>query len=182
MTGCPKAAAADCCHFESWHWQLAQQRREKQLAEKRLQKELHDAAYDGRLERVQEIVTMWTEECFSDLIGAKLDCVDHEGNTALSEAACGGHPDVCKLLLRHGAQINHRSQQGRTPLWRAAFVNHYETAELLLAHGGGDYRRVEPLYDEAAITDLAARIPWGQIRASRHTIWICRSSSRPPTP
>ena len=60
-------------------------------------------------------MTKWCQECFSDLIGAKLDCTDHEGNTPLSEAACGGHPEICLLLLKHGADVNKRSEQGRTP-------------------------------------------------------------------
>ena len=115
---------------------LAMQRRERQLAEKRLQKSLHDASYEGRIDEVQSIVTKWCQECFSDLIGAKLDCTDHEGNTPLSEAACGGHPEICLLLLKHGADVNKRSEQGRTPLWRAAFMDHEMVCTLLLKHGG----------------------------------------------
>jgi hypothetical protein len=65
----------------------------------------------------------------------QLDATDHEGNSALSEAACGGHAAVCSLLLRHGASVNLRSEMGRTPLWRAAFMDRYECASLLLEHG-----------------------------------------------
>ena len=114
---------------------LAQQRRERLAAEKQLQKDLHDAAYEGDIARVREIIQQWCAECFADLIGAKIDCIDHEGNSALSEAACGGHADICRLLLKHGANVNLRSHQGRTPLWRAAFVNHCDAIRVLLEHG-----------------------------------------------
>lgn len=82
------------------------------------------------------MIAAWVEECFSPLIGAKLDCLDANDHTPLSEAACGGAVEVCTLLLKHGANVNTQNHQGRTPLWRAAFMDKQECVRLLLEAGG----------------------------------------------
>ena len=85
---------------------------------------------------VRTIVAGWVEACGgATLIGAKVDCVDEHKQTALSEAACAGECEVCKLLLSHGADPNTRSDVGRSPLWRAAFMGKADAAALLLAAG-----------------------------------------------
>ena len=61
----------------------------------RSQARLLEAAFDNELEPVQQMVSAWVEECFSPLIGAKLDCTDANEHTPLSEAACGGALEVC---------------------------------------------------------------------------------------
>ena len=61
----------------------------------RSQARLLEAAFDNELEQVQQTVSEWVEECFSPLIGAKLDCTDANEHTPLSEAACGGALEVC---------------------------------------------------------------------------------------
>ena len=94
------------------------------------------AAFDGEMDDVKPILAKWVEECFgAELIGAKLDCTDGNGHTPLSEAACGGHADVCALLLKHGADVNSQNLTKRTPLWRAAFQDKVECCKLLLEHG-----------------------------------------------
>ncbi len=60
----------------------------------RSQARLLEAAFDNELEQVQQTVSEWVEECFSPLIGAKLDCTDANEHTPLSEAACGGALEV----------------------------------------------------------------------------------------
>ena len=100
-----------------------------------LQALLLEAAFDNEQEDVQQMITAWVEECFSPLIGAKLDCLDANEHTPLSEAACGGALEVCTLLLKHGANVNTQNHQGRTPLWRAAFMDKQECVKLLLEAG-----------------------------------------------
>ena len=99
------------------------------------QARLLEAAFDNEQEDVQQMIAAWVEECFSPLIGAKLDCLDANEHTPLSEAACGGALEVCTLLLKHGANVNTQNHQGRTPLWRAAFMDKQECVKLLLEAG-----------------------------------------------
>ncbi|CAG5136717.1 unnamed protein product, partial [Candidula unifasciata] len=64
-----------------------------------------------------------------------IDCEDANGNTALSEAANGGHVDAIKFLLDHGADPNTQGQFMRTPLYRAAFAGHLAAVQMLLDNG-----------------------------------------------
>lgn len=111
-------------------------KREKEAAEKKRQQAFIEAAFEGEHDKVQKQLGAWIEECFgAPLIGAKLDCEDEHKHTPLSEAACGGHVPICKLLLKHGAAVNSLNDQGRTPLWRASFGGFAEVVALLLEHG-----------------------------------------------
>ncbi|XP_046852481.1 ankyrin repeat domain-containing protein 39-like isoform X2 [Xenia sp. Carnegie-2017] len=63
------------------------------------------------------------------------DIVDSAGYTALHYAARNGHIDVCRLLLRHGANPNCETRAGRaTPLHRAAYGGHLEIVKLLVQY------------------------------------------------
>ncbi|XP_061463284.1 IQ motif and ankyrin repeat domain-containing protein 1 isoform X2 [Rhineura floridana] len=64
-----------------------------------------------------------------------VDCTDANGNTPLSEASGGGHPDAIQMLIENGANPNSRGAFNRTPLYRAAFGGHLAAMELLLQHG-----------------------------------------------
>ena len=111
-------------------------KREKEALERKKQQAFRDAAFDGELDDVKKQIDEWCEETMSDLIGAKVDCMDAQKSTALSEAACAGNAEICALLLKHGASINLVNSQKRTPLWRAAFMDKSECVELLLKNGG----------------------------------------------
>ena len=50
-------------------------------------------------------------------------------------AAFMNSPDVAKLLIKHGAEIDARSDTGWMPLHWAAFGNCLEVAQLLIEHG-----------------------------------------------
>ena len=83
---------------------IAQERRSRErqarkraveTAERKRQAKLRDAAFAGDMETVREVVEGWVDELHGcTLIGAKVDCEDAHGHTALSEAACGGQPEV----------------------------------------------------------------------------------------
>jgi ankyrin repeat protein len=51
-----------------------------------------------------------------DVFKAKIDAEDDKGNTALFNAALAGDLNCCNLLLKYGANINHKNEQGNTCL------------------------------------------------------------------
>ncbi|KAK6627845.1 hypothetical protein RUM44_010324 [Polyplax serrata] len=58
--------------------------------------------------------------------GVKGDC------TPLMEAASAGHPDIVKLLINHGAEVNAQSCSGNTPLMYACSGGHEAVVRVLL--------------------------------------------------
>ena len=60
---------------------------------------------------------------------------DFTGNTALMEAAAGGHTECVKILLKNNAQINARCNLEQTALIKACGFGHSGTAMLLINHG-----------------------------------------------
>jgi ankyrin repeat protein len=88
--------------------------------------EIHDAARDGDLAKVQALL-----EHHPDLVFSK----DNDGRTPLHAAAMTGHKDVAELLLAKGADVNARDNHGGTPLHAAAMTGHKDVVELLLAKG-----------------------------------------------
>lgn len=60
---------------------------------------------------------------------------DSTGSTPLHLAAAGGHLDVVKLLLEHGADINAMDRGRSTPLIAALRNKHRELADFLMSKG-----------------------------------------------
>ncbi|KAL3698168.1 hypothetical protein R1sor_012244 [Riccia sorocarpa] len=86
---------------------------------------LHFAAYWGDTNRVAKLL----------FLGASAgDMKESDGDTALIEAARSGYAEICKLLLREGADVLTRSADGETPLYLAAFYEHPAALEVMLAH------------------------------------------------
>ena len=54
-----------------------------------------------------------------------------DGWSPLNSAACNGHLEVVKLLLRHGAAVDSRSDDGWSPLTAAAGNGHTAVVEAL---------------------------------------------------
>ncbi len=54
-------------------------------------------------------------------------------------AAEKGHPQICELLLDHGAEIDLKNKSGNSPLHMAIAHNHYQTTKLLLERGANTY-------------------------------------------
>jgi hypothetical protein len=116
--------------------------RKREQDRKAARKAMLESAFDGEDEQIVKILT-------NQLIVVQVDDCDENGNTALSEAAGGGHVDTCAMLMKRGADPNVQGQFKRTPLWRATFGNHAETAKVLI-EGGADYR----LSDRTAMSSL----------------------------
>ncbi|CAM9093195.1 unnamed protein product [Ectocarpus fasciculatus] len=74
------------------------------------QTELHRAAQKGDIKMVYSIVQSDPEQVHQR---------DRNGWQPLHEAVHSGHADVAKLLISHGADVNHRTNSGGTPLWWA---------------------------------------------------------------
>ncbi|XP_051791911.1 IQ motif and ankyrin repeat domain-containing protein 1 [Erpetoichthys calabaricus] len=126
-----------------------EEERKKKLEEEKRNKRFLDAAFEGE---VGEILAILKEVAELDLKNGTLsddtrmlqrlrnrlniiNCADANGNTPLSEAAAGGHPEAITLLIENGADINTKGAFGRTPLYRAAFGGHLRAVQTLLQFG-----------------------------------------------
>jgi ankyrin repeat protein len=68
--------------------------------------------------------------------GAKLDATESQaGQTALMWAAAEKHPEIAKVLIDHGADINARTKTGFTALTFAAQSGDVKSAEMMIAAG-----------------------------------------------
>jgi ankyrin repeat protein len=84
--------------------------------------EIHDAAKNGRLEAVRDLLSK----------GVDPDSRDGDGRTPLRYAAEAGHLEVVKALLDHKADINLADPGGNTPLFMALIRNHPAVARFLI--------------------------------------------------
>ena len=87
--------------------------------------ELRQAALEGQIERVRELLDQ----------GVHVDAMDEIGWTALIEASDRGHAEVVKLLLSRQAQVDAQGNGGSTALMRATYRGHVEIVKLLEAAG-----------------------------------------------
>ena len=68
--------------------------------------------------------------------GAKIDPINADGNTPLtSSLTIGDKPEIVKLLLAHGADVNHHNKAGQTALSLAIKHNYNDLIVLLKAAG-----------------------------------------------
>ncbi|HEY44850.1 MAG TPA: hypothetical protein G4O11_12795 [Anaerolineae bacterium] len=68
--------------------------------------------------------------------GAEVDATDNDGWTALLHACAEGYLESAKILIEHGANVNHANRTSRyTPLMAAANYGQLGVAKLLLENG-----------------------------------------------
>lgn len=101
----------------------------KSREQQKIDTDLLETAYDGDLPEVTKLLKQ----------GGDPAAKDGRGNTALSEAACEGHLEVCRCLLDWkaplGSDPNVANSDGRTSLHRAAFQGKDVVTQLLLERG-----------------------------------------------
>lgn len=112
---------------------------------------IHDSARAGNLAKVKN---------FIEVQKVPVDQKGYEGETALDQAAGGGHLEVVKYLLSKGANVNARDRSGQTPLFQASTQGHLEVITALLDAGGdpnatGNYSSYTPLHSVAEIGALS---------------------------
>eukprot|EP00903_Cladosiphon_okamuranus_P006198 g6095.t1 len=84
---------------------------------------------NGRLKRLEDSLEK----------GFPVDTEDEYGNTALMVACQNVNTQLCELLLRRGADVNHRNGRGNTPLHYAmAYDPQGVLGEMLISRGGDD--------------------------------------------
>ncbi|ELU00182.1 hypothetical protein CAPTEDRAFT_151340 [Capitella teleta] len=87
-----------------------------------------EAAQNGNLEEVQRCIS---------IPGVRVDCLDEHGMTPLQHAAYKGRPDIARILLNQGADVNDRNHEhGYTALMFAAISGNTEATRLMLEAGG----------------------------------------------
>ncbi|XP_068222675.1 uncharacterized protein [Palaemon carinicauda] len=65
--------------------------------------------------------------------GADVNLTDEVGYTALQRAACEGHVDIVRQLIKNSANVDHQDDQhGNTALHEAAWKGYSQTAEALV--------------------------------------------------
>ena len=105
---------------------------------------IHEAAYEGDLEKVKEII---------EKDPSQINIQDMGGFTPLQLASGKGHIKVVEYLLEHGASIELGDDMGDRPLSLAAKFGRYETIKTLLEHGATvncrDIFARTPLHDAA---------------------------------
>jgi ankyrin repeat protein len=104
---------------------------------------------DARLPWIASALSNGHTEIIRYFVGQGFDVNTSFGNSAwtpLHNVVSNRYPDLVKVLLDHGAQVNARDKYGHTPLMRAAGIGNVELAELLLQRG--------------ANVDLASRQGW----------------------
>ena len=98
---------------------------------------MNDKDIDGETLLYKEAGAGYVKKCNKLLSrGANTEIANKNGRTPLSIAAIRGHENVCGVLLKAGAAVDHVSKyNGDTPLYWAAYGGHDKVCELLLEAG-----------------------------------------------
>lgn len=86
---------------------------------------LHNAAYKGDTQKVQEIINS----------GASIEAQDSNGLTPLLAATMYGKSDAARSLIKMGANVNVKNKEGYTPLLYSSQSCDVETVKLLIENG-----------------------------------------------
>lgn len=116
-----------------------------------------EASFHGDLDVVRRLLD-------ADPKGARghLRSRDPVGMTALHRAVWGGHPEIVKLLLERGAEVEARDGAGQTPLSLAARWGRADIMDLLLKRGADPSAR-----DDMGRTLLHYAAQYGHLEVMR---------------
>lgn len=96
------------------------------LDEMDFERGIWSAAVNGETERIKKYINK----------NISPDVLDASGYTALHYACRHGHVNVCKLLLKSGANPNILTRSGKaSPLHRAAHMGHSDIVKILIEYG-----------------------------------------------
>ena len=87
-------------------------------------KDCHDAARDGNLDKIKNMIEY----------GGTKNPADKYGRTLMHVAAKKGHFEIVKLMLQYVEDKNPADKNGETPLHLAAQNEHFETVKLMLQY------------------------------------------------
>lgn len=82
---------------------------------------IHELAAQGELYDLEDI--------------SLVDSIDSDGLTPLCWASYYGQDSAIELLIKYGANLNHRAKGGRTPLMFAADKGYFYVVRILINHG-----------------------------------------------
>jgi ankyrin repeat protein len=105
---------------------------------------LHDAASQGDIERVKQVIAKGTN------VNERLE----RGTTALLLAANKGHLNIVKFLIDNGANLNLATDWGATPLINASAQGHADIVRLLLHNGADTKAKLQSPVDRSGRTAL----------------------------
>jgi hypothetical protein len=79
---------------------------------------------------------------------------------SLFVAAENGYPQICELLLDHGAEIDLKNKSGNSPLHMAIAHNHFQTTKVLLERGQSPTNQPTPPPSQHTSSSLACAALW----------------------
>lgn len=144
------------------------------------QMDIHTAVVTGNLEAVQMHIAAGTDINTKDPFG---------GSSPLISAAVFGKPEIAKVLIDAGADINFQNNEGSTALHTAAFFCRPEIVKMLLAKNAdktlknkynstayenvaGSFSDVKPVYDMmvSALGPMGLKLDYAYLEKTRPEI------------
>lgn len=115
--------------------------------------DIHTAVVTGNIEAVKQHIQAGTDLNEPDPFG---------GSSPLISASVFGKPEIAKVLIDAGADINFQNKEGSTPLITAAFFCRPEIVQMLLDAGAD--KSIKNKYDATAYESVTA--PYSEVKSA----------------